>query len=148
MRGPAKCFFHRPCWEIFAMVSIQIWVTRFHIQCTGELEQVCLAVVIGSPFFSTGLGKQHHIELVTRDAFVHSFPRRNDTAPAACCQCHPGLPKQPPGATRPAVSQPNAGRRRGSLLRSIANSVSLPCCCSTQMKTTSFTLSVLWLSRL
>lgn len=70
MRGPAKCFFHRPYREIFAMVSIQIWVTRFHVHCTGELEQVCLAVVIGCPFFSTGLGKQHHIQLVTRDVFV------------------------------------------------------------------------------
>lgn len=68
------------------MVSIQIWVTRFHIHSTGELEQVCLALVIGCPFLSTGLGKQHHIQLATtRDAFVHSLPRRNDTAkpPAA-----------------------------------------------------------------
>lgn len=68
------------------MVSIQIWVTRFHIHCTGELEQVCLALVIGCPFLSTGLGKQHHIQLATtRDAFVRSSPRRNDTAkpPAA-----------------------------------------------------------------
>lgn len=68
------------------MVSIQIWVTRFHIHCTGELEQVCLALVIGCPFLSTGLGKQHHIQLATtRDAFVYSLPRRNDTAkpPAA-----------------------------------------------------------------
>lgn len=71
--GPAKCFFHRPCWEIFAMVSIQIWVTRFHIHCTGELEQVCLALVTGCPFLSTELGKQHHKQLATtRDAFVHS----------------------------------------------------------------------------
>lgn len=37
------------------MVSIQIWVTRFHIRCTGELEQVCLAAAAGSLFFSTGL---------------------------------------------------------------------------------------------
>lgn len=68
------------------MVSIQIWVTRFHIHCTGELEQVCLALVIGCPFLSTGLGKQHHKQLVTtRDAFVHSLPWRNDTTkqPAA-----------------------------------------------------------------
>ena len=68
------------------MVSIQIWVTRFHSQCTGELEQVCLALVIGCPFLSTGLGKQHHIQLATtRHAFVHSLPQQNDTAklPAA-----------------------------------------------------------------
>ncbi|KAK9531796.1 hypothetical protein VZT92_011201 [Zoarces viviparus] len=68
------------------MVSIQIWVAPFHIHCTGELEQVCLALAIGCPFLSTGLGKQHHIRLATtRDAFVHSSPRRNDTAkpPAA-----------------------------------------------------------------
>ncbi|KAK5853197.1 hypothetical protein PBY51_007006 [Eleginops maclovinus] len=63
------------------MVSIQIWVTRFHIHSTGELEQVCLALVIGCPFLSTGLGKQHHVQLATtRDAFVHGLPRRNDTA--------------------------------------------------------------------
>lgn len=55
MRGPVKWVFHRPRWEIFAMVSIQIWVTRFHIRCTGELEQVCLAAAAGSLFFSTGL---------------------------------------------------------------------------------------------
>lgn len=54
MRGPAKCFFHRPCWEIFAMVSIQIWVTRFHIRGTGEQRQVCLAAVTGCPFFPQG----------------------------------------------------------------------------------------------
>lgn len=33
-RGPAssltRCLFHGPCWEMFAMVSVQIWVTRFH----------------------------------------------------------------------------------------------------------------------
>lgn len=53
------------------MVSIQIWVIRFHIHCTGELEQVCLALVIGCPFLSTGLGKQYHKQLATtRDAFV------------------------------------------------------------------------------
>lgn len=54
------------------MVSIQIWVIRFYIHCTGELDQVCLALVIGCPFLSTGLGKQHHKQLATtRDAFVH-----------------------------------------------------------------------------
>ena len=68
------------------MVSIQIWVIQFHIRCTGELEQVCLALVFGCPLLSTGLGKQHHKQLATtRDAFVHSLPRRNYTAklPAA-----------------------------------------------------------------
>lgn len=53
------------------MVSIQIWVIQFHIHCTGELEQVCLALVTGCPFLSTGLGKQYHKQLATtRDAFV------------------------------------------------------------------------------
>lgn len=37
------------------MVSIQIWVTPFHIHCTGELEQVPLALLAGRPFLSTGL---------------------------------------------------------------------------------------------
>lgn len=67
---------------------------------------------------------------------------------AACCQCRPGLPEQPPGAKRPAASQPDTGRRRVRALRRIGNSVSQPCFCSAQMKTTSFTSSVLWLSRL
>lgn len=55
VRGPVKRVFHKPHWEIFAMVSIQIWVTRFHVSCTGELEQGCLAALTGSPFFSTAL---------------------------------------------------------------------------------------------
>lgn len=54
---------------------------------------------------------------------------------AACCQCQTGLPEQSPGATRPAASQPNTGRRRVRVLGRIGTSVSQACCCSTHMKT-------------
>lgn len=148
MRGPAKCFFHRPCWEIFAMVSVQIWVIRFHIRGTGEQRQVCLAAVTGCPFFfhrartaarSTTCDKRCFCTLLSTKKWHHR---------AACCQCQTGLPEQSPGATRPTASQPNTGRRRVRVLRRIGTSVSQACCCSTHMKTSSFTSSVLWLSRL
>lgn len=124
MRGPAKCFFHRPCWEIFAMVSIQIWVTRFHIRGTGEQRQVCLAAVTGCPFFSTGPGQQHEVRLVTRDVFVHCFPRRNDTTEPPAANVKQVSQNSPQGQQDLLASQPNTGRRRVRVLRRIGTSVS------------------------
>lgn len=104
MRGPAKWVFHKPRWEIFAMVSIQIWVTRFHICCTGELEQVCLAAVTGSPFFSTGLESDAKYAGYDKRCSCpeHSVvkPHHSD----ACCQCHPGRHGSP-GAAKPEAIQ-------------------------------------------
>lgn len=130
------------------MVSIQIWVTQFHTPCTGELEQVCLALVIGCPFLSTGLGKQHHIQLATtRDAFVHSLPPRNDTSKLHAANVVQVSQDSPRGPRDLLQARSNRGRRRVRALGRIGNSVSRPCCCSTQMKTTSFTSSVFWLPR-
>lgn len=91
------------------MVSIQIWVTWFHIHCTGELEQVYLASAVGCPFLSTGLGKQHHKQLATtRDAFVHSLPWRNDTTkpPAAkAVQVSQASPQGPQDLLQPSPTE-------------------------------------------
>lgn len=130
------------------MVSIQIWVTWFHIHCTGELEQVCLALVIGCPFLSTGLGKRHHKQLVTTsDAFVHRLPWQNDTAtqPAANVV----------QVSQDCLSGPKDLLQTGPIeaegeweLSWEKVTVSKLRHCSMQMKTTSFTLSVFWRPRL
>lgn len=91
MRGPVKWVFYRLFWEIFAMVSIQIWVTRFHIRCTGELGQVCLAAVIGSPFFSTGLESDAKYTGRNNRCFCPGRSVVKWHHSGACCQCPPGL---------------------------------------------------------
>lgn len=80
------------------MVSIQIWVTRFHVRCTGELEQGCLAALTGSPFFSTAL--ESHVKFTAYDKRCFFFPEQSvvdGRRAGACCQGHPGLRDSPPG---------------------------------------------------
>lgn len=112
VRGTVKRVFHKPHWEIFAMVSIQIWVTRFHVRCTGELEQGCLAALAGSPFFSTAL--ENHAKFTACDKRCF-FP------PAVCGGWTPRWclllrssrsPRQSPRAARHKVIQSSIDVKR------------------------------------